>query len=87
MKNQIICGRPLSPRELGKLAWFLIAMVNLFVAIYAILLYPVTAGGILAIASLGVSLVALDRAGFLQDLKRVIRDWKGDYRLYYKRKS
>jgi hypothetical protein len=82
MGNRIICGRPLSAREL---AWGLAALIALTVAFGTLIWYP-----IFGIMALGVSLAALERGGFFGEFKRLLRNirdtrWES-YLLKYQRK-
>ncbi len=79
MKKHIICGRPLSPREL---VWGIVAVIAFTVACGVLFWYP-----ILSLVALGVSVVAFGRGGFLQEFKRAIRNvrdiWREGYWLKY----
>lgn len=66
MKQHIICGRPLSPREL---VWGLVAVIAFIAALGMLFRYPILAG-----VAFGVSIAALGRGGFLQEFKRTIRN-------------
>ncbi len=72
-KERIICGRPLSPREL---AWSLLAAIAFIVAGATLFRYP-----ILALATFCISVVALGRSGFFRGPQQKIRNFLG-YRLY-----
>lgn len=74
MKKHIICGRPLSPREL---AWNIVTLVALLVALGTLIWYPLVGA-----VALGAFVLAALHNGFFRRIKKEFRRFI-DYRLYH----